>query len=517
MSTEQDTLQTNNKRIVKNTLMLYVRMLFGMIVSLYTSRIVLNTLGVEDYGIYNVVGGFVTMFSLISNSLSASTGRFLTFELGKGDMQRLKQVFSTSLIIHAILAVAVLLLAETIGIWFLNERMTIPAVRLYAANWVFQASVLAFVMGLFFIPYSASIVSHEKMSVFAYLGIFDVILRLFIVLFIAYAPWRFDRLIVYALLLVGVSLILQLVNMFYCSRHFKECKFQFAFHSSYWKEMSSFVRWNFIGCTAGLLKDQGVNLLLNLFMGPIVNAARGIALSVNTAVSGFVGNFMVALNPQITKSYAVGDYSYMMSLIERGSRFSFYILFMLTLPILFETELILTLWLNDFPPHTVNFVRLMLLLSLSDVLSNTLITLQSATGKIRNYQIAVGGALMLNFPVSYLCLKMGCVPESVFVVALFVSVLCLILRLLFLRRMVQLSVKQYLYNVCLNVLSVSLIAALIPTLAYFQMEDGWGRFLSIIFFCVVCSSLSIYFIGCSFSERKFILDRVRMVKKRIVR
>ncbi len=446
MSTEQNTLPLktiNNKRIAKNTLMLYVRMMFGMMVSLYTSRVVLNTLGVEDYGIYNVVGGFVAMFSLISNSLSASTSRFLTFELGKGDMQRLKQVFSTSLTIHAILAVAVFLLAETIGIWFLNERMTIPTVRLYAANWVFQASVFAFMMGLFSVPYSASIVSHEKMSFFAYLGIFDVLMRLGVVLFVAYSPWQFDRLIIYAMLLVGVSVIWQLANMVYCSRHFQECKLQFAFHSD-------------------------------------------------------------------------GEYFYMMSLVERGARFSFYILFLLALPILFETEFILTLWLNDFPPHTVNFVRLILLLSLSDVLSNTLITLQNATGKIRDYQIAVGGALMLNFPVSYLCLKIGCVPESVFIVALIVSVLCLILRLLFLRRMVQLSVKQYLCNVYLNVLYVSLMAALIPTLVYFQMEDGWVRFLSIIFCCVVCSSLSIYFVGCSISERKFITDRVRVMKKRII-
>lgn len=516
MSIEYNIPQTNNKRIAKNTLMLYIRMLFGMMVSLYTSRVVLNTLGVEDYGIYNVVGGFVTMFSLISNSLSASTGRFLTYELGKGDMQQLKQVFSTSLSIHALLVVAVFLLAETIGVWFLNTKMTIPTDRLYAANWVFQASVFAFMIGLFSVPYNASIVSHEKMNFFAYLGIFDVLMRLGIVLFIAYSPWQFDRLIIYALLLVGVSMIGQLANMMYCNRHFQECKFQFAFHSGNWKEMSSFAGWNFIGCTAGLLKEQGVNLLLNLFVGPVLNAARGIALSVNTAVGSFVGNFMTALSPQITKSYAAGEYVFMMSLVERGSRFSFYILFLLALPILFETEFMLTLWLKDFPAHTVNFVRLMLLLSLLDVLSNTLINLQNATGKIRNYQIAVGSALMLNFPVSYLCLKMGCLPESVYVVALFVSLLCLMLRLLFLRRMVQLSVTQYLSNVCLNVLIVSLIASFIPTLIYFQMEEGWNRFISMLFLCVICSSLSIFFIGCSFSERKFILDRVRILKKRII-
>lgn len=506
----------NTKRIAKNTLMLYGRMLFSMLVSLYTSRVVLQALGVEDYGIYNVVGGVVAMFSMISSSLSSSVSRFLTFELGKGDTDGLKRVFSTSLSIQLVLAGIIVVLAETIGLWFLNIHMTIPANRLYAANWVFHASVLTFVINLLSVPFSASIVSHERMSAFAYIGILDVVLRLLIVLFIAYSGLGFDRLIVYALLLVGVVCIMQAIYWRYCTRHFLECQLKLSFDVDYWKEMSSFAGWNFIGCTAGLLKEQGVNLLLNLFVGPVLNAARGIALSVNTAVGSFVGNFMTALSPQITKSYAAGEYVFMMSLVERGSRFSFYILFLLALPILFETEFMLTLWLNDFPEHTVNFVRLILLLSLSDVLSNTLITLQNATGKIRNYQIAVGGALMLNFPISYLCLKMGCVPESVFIVALIVSVLCLILRLLFLRRMVQLSVKQYLYSVCLNVLSVSLISVIIPILVYSQMEEGWARFLSIIFCCMVCSALSIYLVGCSMSERKFILDRVRLIKKRII-
>ena len=505
----------NTKRIAKNTLMLYVRMLFSMLVSLYTSRVVLQALGVEDYGINNVVGGLVTMFSLISNSLSASVSRFLTFELGRGDMERLKETFSTSLLIHLVLAGIVFILAESVGVWFLNTQMTIPAGRLYAANWVFQASILSFMFGLSSVPYNASITSHERMSAFAYIGMLDVVLRLLIVLFIAYAPFRFDRLIVYSLLTVGVGMALQCIYLWYCRKNFEECRFRLRFNKKCWKEMGAFAGWNFIGCTAGLLKDQGVNILLNLFWGPVVNAARGIALSVNAAVTGFAGNFMAAVHPQIIKSYAADDRGYTFSLVERGSRFSFYIMLILALPILFETEFMLTLWLNDFPEHTVNFVRLILLLSLSDVLSNTLITLQNATGKIRNYQIAVGSALMLNFPVSYLCLKMGCLPESVYVVALFVSLLCLMLRLLFLRRMVQLSVTQYLSNVCLNVLIVSLIASFIPTLIYFQMEEGWNRFISMLFLCVICSSLSIFFIGCSFSERKFILDRVRILKKRI--
>ncbi len=505
----------NTKRIAKNTLMLYVRMLFSMLVSLYTSRVVLQALGVEDYGIYNVVGGVVAMFSIVSNSLSSSVSRFLTFELGRGDMERLKETFSTSLLIHLVLAGIVFVLAESVGVWFLNTQMTIPAGRLYAANWVFQASILSFMFGLSSVPYNASITSHERMSAFAYIGMLDVVLRLLIVLFIAYAPFRFDRLIVYSLLTVGVGMALQCIYLWYCRKNFEECRFRLRFNKKCWKEMGAFAGWNFIGCTAGLLKDQGVNILLNLFWGPVVNAARGIAVSVNAAVTGFAGNFMAAVNPQIIKSYAADDRGYTFSLVERGSRFSFYIMLILALPILFETEFVLTIWLKHFPAHTVNFVRLMLLLSLLDVLSNTLINLQNATGKIRNYQIAVGSALMLNFPISYLCLKMGCLPESVYVVALFVSLLCLMLRLLFLRRMVQLSVTQYLSNVCLNVLIVSLIASFIPTLIYFQMEEGWNRFISMLFLCVICSSLSIFFIGCSFSERKFILDRVRILKKRI--
>lgn len=505
----------NTKRIAKNTLMLYIRMLFGMLVSLYTSRVVLQALGVEDYGIYNVVGGFVAMFSLISSSLSASTGRFLTFELGKGNMHRLKQVFSTSLTIHTALAFIVLIAAETIGIWFLNEKINIPAERLYAANWVFQTSVFSFMMGLFSVPYNASIIAHEKMSIFAYIGIFDVILKLIIVIFIAHAPWSFDRLIVYSLLLVFVAILLQLINMRYCSKHFEECKIHISFQTEYLKEMSSFAGWNFIGCTAGLLKDQGVNLLLNLFMGPIVNAARGIALSVNTAVGSFVGNFMSALNPQITKSYASNDYAYMISLVERGSRFSFYILFILALPILFETEFILTLWLGKYPEHTVNFVRLILILSLSDVLSNTLITLQLATGKIRNYQLAVGGLLLMNFPLSYVCLKMGLPPESTLIIAIVISICCMILRLVFLRKMAQLSMRSFLKQVCANVLTVTGVSIILPTLVFITQSSGWTRFATVLLISIASSSSCVYWIGCSRGERNFILQKAVTFKNKV--
>ena len=507
----------NSKRIAKNTLMLYTRMLFSMVISLYTSSVIINALGEVDYGVYGVVGGFVAMFSLISNSLSSSTSRFLTFELGKGDTQRLKAVFSTSLLIHIVLALLVFILAESIGVWFLNNKMTIPAERLYAANWVFQASVFSFMLNLFSVPYNASIVAHERMSAFAYIGIFDVVLRLGIVLFIAFSPWDFDRLIVYSLLIVALGIINQTIYLWYCRRNFEECKLRISFDRTCWKEMSGFAGWNFIGCTAGLLKDHGVNILLNLFIGPVLNTARSIAGTVNHAVSSFAGNFMVALNPQITKSYAKGDHAYMFSLVERGSRFSFYIILILALPILFETEFILTLWLKQYPAHTVNFVRLVLLLSLSDILSNTLITLQVATGKIRNYQLAVGSMLMMNFPLSYICLYLGFPPESTLFVALFVSVCCMVLRLWFLRKMAGLSMTHFLKHVYANVWAVSLTAAILPTILHTSLPIGWQRFLVLVPTSICSSMMAVYFIGCSQQERGFIKSKIRNIKQKFIR
>lgn len=505
----------NTKRIAKNTLMLYCRMLFSMLVSLYTSRVILNALGVEDFGIQNVVGGLVSMFSLISSSLSSSVSRFLTFELGRGDLKRLKLTFSTSLLIHIVLAIVIFVLMETVGVWFLNNKMTIPPHRLYAANWVFQGSILSFMLGLFSVPYNASIVAHERMSAFAYIGIMQVMLNLGIVLFVAYSPWHFDRLIVYSLLLVAVSLLMQSIYWRYCRRNFEECRLNLSFDKQCWKEMSSFAGWNFIGCTAGLLKDQGVNILLNLFIGPVLNAARGIATSVNNAVSGFAGNFMTALNPQITKSYAIGDLKYCHSLVERGSRFSFFILFLIAMPIFLEAEFVLTLWLKQYPEHTVNFVRLVLVLSMIDVLSQTLINLQTATGKIRNYQLAVGGVLLLNFPLSYLCLSLGMAPESTLVVAIVIAILCMILRLLFLRKMAQLSIRSFVKNVCAKVLVVALTASTLPMILHYNLSYGWGRLLIVGGASVLSGMVTIYYIGCSKGERQFITSKIVALKRKI--
>ena len=513
-----DQRSENTRRIAKNTLMLYIRMLFNMLAALYTSRVVLNTLGVEDYGIYNVVGGLVAMFSLISGSLSTAVSRFLTFELGRENVERLKQVFSTSLFIHVVLAAVIVLLVETVGVWFLNTHMTIPPERLHAARWVLHTSLAGFALSLVSVPYNASIVSHEHMSVYAYLGILNTLLWLAVVIFLKYSSGPFDKLIVYAFLLLGVAVLMQSLYMAYCRKHFEECRFRISFDRKFLKEIGSFAGWNFIGASSGLLKDQGVNILLNIFFGPVVNAARGIANSVNVAVSSFSTNFMTALNPQITKSYAGEDREYAMSLVERGARFSFYIIFILALPILFETEFILDIWLRQYPEHSINFVRLVLLLSLCDILSNTLITLQLATGNIRNYQIVVGGMQLMNFPVSWVCLKAGMQPEAVYVIAIAISLLCLVLRLLFLRKMAGLDIIRYLKNVCCNVLSVSVAAVVIPFILYGIIEDdGWFKLITVSLVSVLCSACSIYAIGCSKNERHFILAKIRMIKDRISR
>lgn len=507
----------NNKRIAKNTLLLYVRMLFSMLVSLYTSRAVLQTLGVEDYGIYNVVGGFATMFSLISSSLSSAVSRFLTFELGIRNLSKLKRVFATSLFVHLILAVIVFFFMETIGIWFLNTKMTIPLERLHAANWVFQVSILSFVLSLIGVPYDASIVSHERLNAFAYIGILNIVLRLFVVLFIAHSTLFFDSLIVYALLLVLVNIFIQFIYIYYCRKHFEECRFHFIVDKSCLKEIGSFAGWNFIGSTAGILKDHGVNILLNVFLGPAVNAARGISTSVNATLCLFANNFMTALNPQIIKSFASGESAYTTSLVVRGSRFSFYIVFIFALPVLLETDFILTLWLGQYPTYTVKFVRLALLLSMCDLLSNTLITFQRATGKIRNYQLAVGGMLLLNFPLSYICLKLSFPPETVLIVALFISFACMSLRLIFLYKIVRLSIKYYLKNVVCNVLLVSLCSIIIPIIVYLQMSIGWKRFVIVGLLCVACTGISILIIGCSASERFFLCQKAQRVKQKYIK
>lgn len=499
----------NTRRIAKNTIFLYGRMLLGMLISLYTSRVILNALGVVDYGIQNVVGGFVGMFSLISSSLSSAISRFLTYEIGTGNVSRLKEVFSTSLLIQIVLSLVIVLLAETVGLWFLNNRLVIPADRIYAANWIYQASIFAFVQGLMSCPYNALLIAHERMNVFAYFGIFNILFNLCIVVFIAYAPFQFDKLIVYSLLLLSMGLVMQTIYWRYSWKHFPESHEAPRFYKKSWKDMSGFATWNAIGCTAGILKDQGVNILINLFFGPAMNAARGVAGSVSNAVCSFSGNFMTAVSPQITKSYASDDKAYLYMLVERSSRFGFYLMMCIAIPIIFEAEFVLSLWLKNYPSHSVTFVRLVLMCALLEILSNSLITLQSATGKIRNYQIVVGGLLLMNFPVSWLTLKLGAPAFSVYIVAFIIGVGCMLLRLWFLRRMAGLSMRRYLSNVVANVVTTMIVAVAAPALVYFSMPDGTVRMALVCLTGLTGGIVSVLFVGCDMAERRFILSKCK--------
>ena len=505
----------NNKRIAKNTLMLYCRMLFTMAVSLFTSRVVLNTLGVEDYGIYNVVGGVVSMFSIISGSLSAAISRFITVELAKGDADKLRKTFSASVTIQLLLSLVIVVLIESIGVWFLNAKMVIPAERMDAANWVLQFSIVTFVINLISVPYNATIIAHEKMSAFAYISILEVVCKLVIVYLLKISP--IDRLVFYAILMCAVSVIIRLVYGYYCNRHFPECKFSFRFDKDLLKRMFSFAGWNFIGASSAVLRDQGGNIIINLFGGPAVNAARGIAMQVNHAIVGFSNNFMTALNPQITKSYASGEQDYMMKLIFRGARFSFYMLLFLSLPVLVSTHYILSVWLGIVPEHSVLFVRLALIFAMSESISSPLVTAMLATGKIRNYQIVVGGLQMLNLPISYVLLRIGCIPETVMMVAIGLSQCCLAARLVMLRTMIGLSARKYLREVYLNVILVTTAAAVLPILVSVVLEESFLNFVIIVLISLITTAISIFYIGFNKNERDFAVTKFKYAIQKLAK
>lgn len=507
-----ENVSENNKRIAKNTLLLYFRMLLTMAVSLYTSRVVLSTLGVEDYGIYNVVGGVVTMFSVISGSLSAAISRFITFELGKGNKKSLEKIFSSAVTIQLALGLIILILAESIGVWFLNSKMNIPESRMYAANWVFQLSIITFIINLISVPYNATIIAHEKMSAFAYISILEVSAKLIIVYLLLISP--IDRLIFYAILMAFVAFIIRFIYGYYCKRHFNECTYHFIYDKILLKKMFSFAGWNFIGSASGVLRDQGGNIIINLFCGPSVNTARSIAFQVYSAIYSFVSNFMIALNPQITKNYASGNHEYLISLLYKGARFSFYLLLLLSLPILINTNYILTLWLKNVPEHTTNFVRLVLIFALSESISQPLITAQNATGRIKNYQIVVGGLQMMNLPISYILLRIGYSPEYIFIISIIISQCCLYARLIMLKTNIKISIFYFVKDVYLNAIFVSLSSIAVPLFLHLISKDSATNVIAISTVTIMSTIISILHIGCSKKERKMIINKIKQIYKK---
>ena len=507
-------ISNNNKRIAKNTLVLYVRMIFLMCVALFTSRVILNTLGVEDYGIYNVVGGIVAMFGFLNGSMSSATQRYITFALGKGDMERLKTVFSTTLQIHALIAIIIVILGETIGLWFLYSEVQIPAERMNAAFWVLQCSIVSMVVMIISVPYNSDIIAHEKMSAFAYISILEAVLKLGIVYLLVISPY--DKLIVYAVLLLLVQVLIRFCYSIYCNRHFEETKYRHVWDKALFKEMTSFAGWSLFGNLSAVLFGQGLNMLLNVFFGPIVNAARGIAVQVQSAIQQFVSNFQMALNPQITKTYAKGEMEEMHTLMFRSARFSFYLLFLLSLPVLFETDFLLTIWLKIVPENTVTFLRIMICTSLIYTCANPMIIANQATGKVKKYQAVCGTTLIMILPISYVLLKLGLPPWSVFVCHFVMECVCQLARMIMLRPLIGLRIRDYFTNVYSKIFLVVAVSVILPAIVYNIMDATVLRFFVVVVVCLVSVTLFAYSLGLTPNERRFVLAKTKDILNKFI-
>lgn len=505
---------SNNKRIAKNTLLLYFRMLFLMVISLFTSRINLQSLGVEDFGIYNVVGGVVSMFTLLSGALSVSISRNITYELGTGNKERLSKIFCTAVNIQLILSFIIIVLAETVGLWFLNNKMVIPVDRLFAANWVFQFSLFSFVIGLISVPYNADIIAHERMSAFAYISILEAVLKLSVAYALYVSP--FDKLITFSFLLAIVSFSLRLIYGVYCKRNFEECSYRFIWEKPLLKEMVGFAGWSMFGLVAYTGYTYGINILLNLFFGPVVNAARGIAVQVQTAVQGFSHNFQMAINPQIIKSYAANDFCRLYELIFASSKYCYFLLLLFSVPIIIKTPYLLNLWLGTVPEHTVNFLRLVMIIITFDSLGSAISTAQQATGNIKLYQVVVGGIMLLIIPVAYFWLTFGGIPEIVYVVYFLACVCAHISRLFIIRNMIGLSLIAYSKRVFVPISIVTVVSFIIPLIITTLMSEGFASFILV---CVISFSsviTSVFLFGLSSKERDIAIEKVKELKYKFV-
>ncbi len=499
---------TSNSLIAKNTLILYLRMIVVMLVTLYTSRLVLATLGVEDYGIYQVVGGLVGMFTILSGSLSVSTSRFLTYALGKGDFAELKKTFATVRAIHIIMAVLMFLICELLAVWFLKTKLTIPPDRLYAAKCALHCSIASFSIALLNVPFGASVISHEKMSTFAYMSILEVVVKLLIVYLLMISP--IDRLIFYAILGLGASILYQVIYMAYCLVKFPECKAKPSLDRSIVKSISSFIGWTFWGNAAVVLKDQGVVMLLNIFFGPVVNAAQGVGMQVSGVVTRFIGGFMTATRPQITKSYASGDISRLNDLIIKSTKFSFFLMVVLIFPLINNTKVLLDVWLVEVPDHAVSFANIILIYTFIDCFTTPPYTAVISTSKIKFYEIGLTILYVVNILCTYVALKMGMVPESVFVIAVIFKMFVLLLLVQQCCKLFEFDLKSYLMLYLVKVLPIVAYGVVISI--FYQLVVKNDSFLKLILFTVAFEALMLPFLwwfGCNKNERAFVLNFVK--------
>lgn len=498
----------NNKRLAKNTLLLYFRMLITILVGLYTSRVVLNTLGISDYGVYNVVGGAVAMLAFLNGALTAASQRFISYELGKGDIRKLKIVFCTSVTIHIVLALIILLVAETVGLWFVNTHLNIEPGRMAAANWVYQCSIVTMMLTVLSVPYNACIVAHEHMKAFAYVSILEVTLKLAIVYVLLVI--KFDKLIVYALLVMCVSLVVRGVYGIYCKRHFEECTYRVVFDKSLFKEMFAFAGWSIVGNLGFSFKDQLSNIILNLFFGTVVNAARGVALQVNGIISSFSYNFLMALNPQITKHYAAGDVAESVKLVLAGCRYSFFLLLLIATPVMVNIDYILELWLGIVPQYTAEFLRLALVVALVNAMAMPLVTALQATGKIKVFQLAICVIMLCELPLVCIVLYFGGKPYTAMYPTLLVTLVGLFARFVILQKQVPAYRLGHfaLYVVLRN---VAIASVCIAASAYIHglLGNGWWAFVVTTILSCGIVAIGVYAFGIEKTERRMINSGIR--------
>ncbi len=495
-------LNDSNKRIAKNTIFLYIRMIFIMLVSLYTARIVLIYLGIEDFGIYNVVGGVIVLLGFLHTALTNASQRFLTFEIGRKDNEQLKKTFSLIMTSHLMISLIILTLAETIGLWFINTQLNIAEDRMIAVNWVFQFSVFTFIINMLRVPYNAMVVAYEEMSFFAVVSIIETGLKLGVVFLLPVID--IDKLSLYGGLMFIVPLLSTLMYKAYCNKKFKASNYQFQWDKKLFMQLTSFSGWSMMGATANIGALQGGNILLNLFSGVVANASFGIATQVSTAVSTFSSNLLIAFNPQIIKNYSSGDIEGMFKLILRASSFASYLVLLIAIPFLLNTELILDLWLKDVPQYAVVFCQLMIIYQIIDVIQAPLGTLINATGKIKVYHLWLSALLILNIPIAWYLLKIGWEPYWVLLVRVILNFISSILRTIHVKYLVNFPTWTYFNTVIVRFLLVSIPAFLLATLVKQLFNSGVSGFIYNSIISVLITSIIIYIIGIGKNERAFI-------------
>lgn len=505
-----------NSRIAKNTIFLYGRSIVTLLVSLYTSRVVLATLGIDDFGVYIVVGGVVAMFSSFSGALSSAISRFITYELGREGEGDLNRVFSTSVLIQLMLAGALIAFIFVGGGWFLNTKMNIPAERMDAANWVLVCSAVTFGVGLISVAYNAMIIAHEHMKTFAYVSMLQVFLKLGVVFLLAESS--FDKLEFYAVLLTGVSIFIQLIYFIYCRINFSESRLRFVWDRKLLKKMSSFTGWAFFSSSVGMMNTQGVNILMNMFFGVTVNAARGIAAQVETSLMQFIGNFTTAMNPQVVKSYAAGDKNYMFQLICSGSKFAYFLALLFVIPLFIEADTVLRLWLGDVPEYATVFLRLTLLTMLPQVLAGIMFTAAMATGNIRKYALVVNGVSVFVFIFSLGLYYFGFPPEAAYCVHFFIRIILLVIRLFLLKSMIGLSPSLYIKTVFIKIVPVSIIAFIVPLSVFLlPISESFERVVLVTLVSVPLTVYVIAVLGLTKAERAYSLDKLKLLKTKFIK